>query len=79
MAISNGKSRITITVADSVLEKLDDYCDKTGLSRSAVITDIVGSNLGAFESFNKAFAKELVGALSSAVAFGGFDGSGTEL
>lgn len=79
MAVSDGKSRITVTIADSVLEKLDDYCKQTGLSRSAVITDIVGTNLGAFESFQKMFAKELVGALSSAVATGGNSSSEIEL
>lgn len=66
MATGSGKTRITITLGDAVLEKLDAYCEQSGLSRSAVIGDIVGTNLGAMERMQDGLVKELVGALFGA-------------
>lgn len=73
MATREGKTRITITLGDGVLEKLDAYCEQSGLSRSAVIGDIVGSQLGAFEKITQSVSEELVSALLRA-GFGGVGG-----
>lgn len=43
--VPNGKGRITITLGDKVLEKLDEYCEMTGLTKSAAIGSIVASKL----------------------------------
>ena len=65
MAINKeNKTRITISMSKNVLEKLDNYCEMSGLSRSAVITDIVGTELGVFSKFMDAFPKALIDALS---------------
>lgn len=71
MATREGRTRITITLGDAVLEKLDAYCEQSGLSRSAVIGDIVGTNLGVMEKLTSSVSEELVSALLRA----GFAGS----
>ena len=43
--IPENKTRITITVGRGVLEKLDGYCEETGLTRSAAIGSIVAEHL----------------------------------
>lgn len=45
MAVAKGKGRITITLGDKVLEKLDEYCEMTGLTKSAAVGSIVASAL----------------------------------
>lgn len=45
MAIAENKTRITITMGDGVLANLDEFCDQTGLSRSAAITSMVAEQL----------------------------------
>lgn len=59
MAVGTGRTRISITLGNAVLEKLDQYCAQSGLTRSAVIGDLVGTNLGVFERITSAFEKEL--------------------
>lgn len=63
MATREGCTRITITLGNNVLEKLDAYCEQSGLSRSAVIGDIVGTNLGVMEKLTSSVSQELVSAL----------------
>ena len=63
MATREGRTRITITLGDAVLEKLDAYCEQSGLSRSAVIGNIVGTNLGVMEKLTSSVSEELVSAL----------------
>ena len=78
MATREGKTRITITLGDAVLEKLDAYCEMSGLSRSAVIGDIVGTNLGVMEKMTKSVTDDLaeaLGALMRASAASGNGGS----
>lgn len=45
MAISEDKSRVTITLSNGLLEKLDSYCDATGQTRSGYIASVVGRDL----------------------------------
>lgn len=63
MATKTGRTRIAITISNNVLEKLDKYCEQSGLSRSAVISDIVGTNLGVYERVTSTFERELANAL----------------
>lgn len=65
MPVKDGKTRITITLGDAVLEKLDAYCEMSGLSRSAVIGDIVGTNLGVMEKMTKSVTDNLAEALGA--------------
>lgn len=63
MAVSDKKTRITITLGNSVLEKLDAYCETSGLSRSAAIGDIVGTNLGVMDKMSESLVSALTSAL----------------
>lgn len=45
MAVPKGKGRITVTLGEKVLEKLDEYCDVTGLTKSAAVGSIVAQAL----------------------------------
>lgn len=43
--IPENKTRITITLGKGVLANLDEYCDETGLTRSAAIGSMVAEQL----------------------------------
>lgn len=43
--VPEGKSRITVTLGNRVIEKLDEYCEMTGLTRSAAVGSIVAGAL----------------------------------
>lgn len=45
MAVAENKTRVTITLGDTVLANLDEYCDQTGLSRSAAISAMIAEQL----------------------------------
>ena len=47
MAIADNKARITITLGRGVLERLDAYCERSGMSRSAYISYCVAYQLDA--------------------------------
>ena len=47
MAISSDKTRISVTIGNDLLENLDAYCKRTGLTRSAYISYVVASSLDA--------------------------------
>lgn len=43
--ISDGKKRVQVTFAESVLERLDEFCAETGMTRSAYIGYVVATSL----------------------------------
>lgn len=43
--IPDNKTRITITLGKVVLANLDEYCEETGLTRSAAIGSMVAEQL----------------------------------
>lgn len=45
MAIADSKSRIAITIDKGVLERLDEYCKRSGMSRSQYISYCVAHQL----------------------------------
>lgn len=45
MAISEEKTRVTITLGNALLEKIDEYCANTSQTRSGYITSVVGRDL----------------------------------
>ena len=45
MTIAEGKSRVTITLGNELLGKLDDYLRTTGMSRSSYISYVVATQL----------------------------------
>lgn len=45
MAVAEDKTRIAITIGKGVLERLDEYCRRTGMSRSQYIAYCVAHQL----------------------------------
>ena len=45
MAVAKNKTRIQVTFGDEVLEKLDAFCNQTGMNRSSYITYIIAMSL----------------------------------
>lgn len=45
MAVAKGKGRITVTLGEPVIERLDELCAVTGFSRSTVVGMIVAQSL----------------------------------
>lgn len=45
MAIADSKSRVAITIDKGVLERLDAYCERSGMSRSQYISYCVAHQL----------------------------------
>lgn len=45
MAIGAEKSRITVTMGNDLLDALDEYCKRTGISKSAYISYVVAASL----------------------------------
>lgn len=45
MAISEDKTRVTITLGNALLEKIDEYCANTSQTRSGYIASVVGRDL----------------------------------
>lgn len=45
MAIADNKARITITLGKGVLDRLDAYCERSGMSRSQYISYCVAHQL----------------------------------
>lgn len=65
--MAENKTRITITLGRRVLEKLDDYCDETGLTRSAAISTMIAAQLASrreiMDKLESAFTPEVMKAL----------------
>lgn len=45
MAIADTKTRVAITIDKGVLERLDEYCQRSGMSRSQYISYCVAHQL----------------------------------
>lgn len=56
---TEGKTRIQITVSDLVLKRLDDYCAKTGMTRSTYISYILATSLQGSEELMQAAADSI--------------------
>lgn len=49
MAVADGKTRVQITFSNVLLGRLDEYCERMGLSRSAFVTWAVAMNLDTYQ------------------------------
>lgn len=43
--ISSGKTRIQVTLSDSVIKAIDKYCDTVGISRSAWCASVIADEV----------------------------------
>lgn len=62
MAISDNKSRVMVTFNNELLGKLDDYCERIGISRSAFISYTVATALETQSQLVAGVTSGLVGA-----------------
>ena len=56
-----GKKRVQITLGDELLEKLDEFCSHTGMSRSAFIASCVAERLDTQRRVYEMLSKSLSG------------------
>lgn len=59
MAIRSDKKRVMITLSEQLLNNLDSYCEKLGVSRSAYITTCVANQLYAQDKVIEALGPAL--------------------
>lgn len=45
MALAQGKTRIQVTLSDSVIMAIDKYCETVGLSRSAYCASVIADEV----------------------------------
>ena len=70
MAIADNKSRVTITIDKGVLDRLDTYCERTGMSRSQYISYCVAHQLDVEERMTSGVmdaARELLANMTAGV------------
>ena len=67
MAIADSKSRVAITIDKGVLERLDEYCKRSGMSRSQYISYCVAHQLEVEERMTSGvmdMARELLSSMA---------------
>lgn len=52
--VSDGKKRVQVTFSDKVLQRLDAFCETTGMTKSAYISYVVATNLDQYERMTSA-------------------------
>lgn len=45
MAVKEGRKRIQITLSEKTLEKLDEFCEESGMAKNAFLEYIIASAL----------------------------------
>ena len=68
MAISEEKTRVAITLGNTLLARIDDYCERTSQTRSGYIASVVGRDLesqrAVLDGVMDAFTELLAGVIS---------------
>ena len=67
MAIADSKTRVAITIDKGVLERLDEYCKRSGMSRSQYISYCVAYQLEVEERMTSGvmdMARELLSSMA---------------
>ena len=59
MAVNDDKKRVQITFPVALLEKMDAYCNESGLTRSGYVSMLVSKDLDATDKFVVEFKKQL--------------------
>ena len=62
MAVKKGKTRVQITLSDNLAEKLEELCERTGMTKSSFVSYTVAMALdsydGMLEKMAQAVARE---------------------
>lgn len=61
MAVNDNKTRIQISIANELLEKINAYCVVAGISKSAYLSMLAARDLDDTERYLNEFKKELEG------------------
>ena len=64
--ISKNKVRFTVTIGKEINEKLEAYCYRTGMSKSAYIAYLVATTLDTQEQLMQGVTRGMVGAATTA-------------
>ena len=55
--ISENKTRVQVTLGNELLGKLDEFCRRTGMTRSSYISYIVATSLDQYDKMSRAAAE----------------------
>lgn len=77
MSTQEGKKRVQVTLSNALIDRLDAYCGRTGITRSAYIAYVVGTSLDTAEALQSATAQALAAQALSSVADAEPNESGT--
>ena len=58
--MANKKTRIQVSLSDGVLKAIDEYCEITGLSRSAYCSQVISQSILTTKSFIEQVTNGLV-------------------
>lgn len=56
MIMVDEKKRVQISFGKELLARMDDFCNRTGMTRSSYVSYVVGTNLDQYEAMTKAAA-----------------------
>lgn len=65
MAVAEDKTRVMVTLGNDVLERLEAYCKRLGISKSAYISYTVATALDTQEQLVSGVTAGMVGAISN--------------
>lgn len=51
--VADGKKRVQITFSEAVLDRLDAFCEETGMTRSTYISYIVATSLDQYRNLSQ--------------------------
>jgi metal-responsive CopG/Arc/MetJ family transcriptional regulator len=57
MAVKKGKTRVQITLNDEVVKKLDELCDRTGMTKSSFVSYTVAMALDSYNGMLEKMAQ----------------------
>lgn len=57
MAVKNGKTRVQITLSDGLAKKLDELCERTGMTKSSFVSYTVAMALDTYDGMLEKMAK----------------------
>lgn len=47
--LAKGKTRVQITFSEKLLDRMDEYCERTGINRSAFVSTCIAERLDSHE------------------------------
>lgn len=60
MAVKNGKTRVQITLSENLAEKLEELCERTGMTKSSFVSYTVAMALDSYDGMLEKMAQAVV-------------------